>query len=113
MFINQYLHPTHNFAIVRYDPKLIGETNVLEAPLSDNALGQGHKVTLVAYNHNQRPICLTTAVTDVTCITIPHNAVSEGSQNRLSFIMTMLILISACFDDRAHDSVVSTWIQSH
>lgn len=72
----EYLHPTHNFAIIRYDPKHIGETNVLEAPLSDNKLGQGHKVTLVAYNHNQRPICLTTTVTDVTCITIPHNAVS-------------------------------------
>ncbi|CAM0138046.1 hypothetical protein VKS41_001267 [Umbelopsis sp. WA50703] len=70
----EYLHPTHNFAIVRYDPKHIGETNVLEAPLSDTKLGQGHKVTLVAYNHNQRPICLTTTVTDVTCITIPHNA---------------------------------------
>ncbi|KAG2187509.1 hypothetical protein INT44_005198 [Umbelopsis vinacea] len=70
----EYLHPTHNFAIVRYDPKHIGDTNVLEAPFSDNVLGQGHKVTLVAYNHNQRPICLTTAVTDVTCITIPHNA---------------------------------------
>ncbi|KAG2221733.1 hypothetical protein INT45_007139 [Circinella minor] len=68
-----YLHPTHNYAIVKYDPKLIGDTNVLSAPLSDKTLEQGHRVTLVAHNHNQRPVCLNTVVTDITCVTIPHN----------------------------------------
>ncbi|KAI8047710.1 trypsin-like cysteine/serine peptidase domain-containing protein [Gilbertella persicaria] len=68
-----FLHPTHNFAIVQYDPKLLGDTDVMSAPLSDKTLSQGHPVTLVAHNHNQRPVCLKTVVTDVTCITIPHN----------------------------------------
>ncbi|KAL7312433.1 hypothetical protein PS15m_008193 [Mucor circinelloides] len=68
-----FLHPTHNFAVVQYDPKLLGETDVLSAPFSDKTLSQGHKVTLVAHNHNQRPVCLNTVVTDVTCVTIPHN----------------------------------------
>ncbi|KAI9008742.1 trypsin-like cysteine/serine peptidase domain-containing protein [Phycomyces nitens] len=68
-----YLHPTHNFTVVQYDPKLIGETDVMSAPFSTETLLQGHKVTLVAHNHNQRPVCLTTVVTDVTCVTIPHN----------------------------------------
>ncbi|CAO3638628.1 unnamed protein product [Cunninghamella echinulata] len=69
-----YLHPTQNYAIAQYDSKLLGETNVLSAPLSDKPLLQGHKVVLVAHNRNQRPICLSTSVTDVTCVTIPHNA---------------------------------------
>lgn len=69
------MHPTHNFAVVQYDPKLLGDTDVLSAPFSDKTLSQGHKVTLVAHNHNQRPVCLNTVVTDVTCVTIPHNGV--------------------------------------
>ncbi|KAI7875288.1 trypsin-like serine protease [Lichtheimia hyalospora FSU 10163] len=68
-----YLHPTHNFAFVKYDPKLLGDTDVMSAPFSDKVLQQGHKVTLVAHNHNQRPVCLNTVVTDVQCVTIPHN----------------------------------------
>lgn len=70
------MHPTHNFAVVQYDPKLLGDTDVMSAPFSDKTLLQGHKVTLVAHNHNQRPVCLNTVVTDVTCVTIPHNGVS-------------------------------------
>ncbi|KAI8970390.1 trypsin-like cysteine/serine peptidase domain-containing protein [Mycotypha africana] len=68
-----FLHPTHNFAIIQYDPKLLGETDVLSAPFSDKPLHQGHKVTLVALNHNQRPVCLNTVVTDINFATIPHN----------------------------------------
>ncbi|KAI7906451.1 trypsin-like cysteine/serine peptidase domain-containing protein [Cokeromyces recurvatus] len=68
-----FLHPTHNFAVVQYDPKLLGETDVMSAPFSDKTLLQGHRVTLVAHNHNQRPVCLNTVVTDITCVTIPHN----------------------------------------
>ncbi|KAI8641222.1 trypsin-like cysteine/serine peptidase domain-containing protein [Parasitella parasitica] len=68
-----FLHPTHNFAVVQYDPKLLGDTDVLSAPFSEKTLSQGHKVTLVANNHNQRPVCLNTVITDVTCVTIPHN----------------------------------------
>lgn len=60
---------------MQYDPKLLGETDVMSAPFSDETLSQGHKVALVAHNHNQRPVCLNTVVTDVTCVTIPHNGV--------------------------------------
>lgn len=47
----------------------------MSAPISDVTLQQGHRVTLVAHNHNQRPVCLNTVVTDITCVTIPHNGV--------------------------------------
>jgi hypothetical protein len=35
---------------------------------------QGHKVTLVAFNHNNRPVCINTTVTDVASVVIPINA---------------------------------------
>ncbi|RKP05648.1 trypsin-like cysteine/serine peptidase domain-containing protein [Thamnocephalis sphaerospora] len=70
----EFLHPTHNVTFISYDPKLIGGTPVKSACLSDTMLTQGHKVTLLAFNHNYRPVCLTTVVTDVTCVTIPQNA---------------------------------------
>ncbi|KAF9431673.1 hypothetical protein BGZ76_011850 [Entomortierella beljakovae] len=69
-----YLHPTHNFAIVSYNPKDIGNTPIQSAKISPINLVQGHQVSLVAFNHNQRPICLRTIVTDITSVTIPHNA---------------------------------------
>ncbi|KAI9599351.1 trypsin-like cysteine/serine peptidase domain-containing protein [Syncephalis fuscata] len=70
----EFLHPTHNVAMISYDPRLLGETPVQSAQLSDTPLVQGHKVTLLAFNHNYRPVCLTTVVTDITCVTIPQNA---------------------------------------
>ncbi|KAJ3037075.1 hypothetical protein HDV00_002079 [Rhizophlyctis rosea] len=69
-----FLHPTQSFAIVRYDPKLLGETPVISAPLSAEPMVQGHKVSLVALNHNQRPVCIETIITDITSVTIPQSA---------------------------------------
>ncbi|KAF9291576.1 hypothetical protein BGZ88_006818 [Linnemannia elongata] len=68
-----YLHPTHNFAIISYNPKDVGGTPIQSAKISPINLVQGHQVSLVAFNHNQRPICLRTVVTDITSVTIPHN----------------------------------------
>lgn len=109
------MHPTHNFAVVQYDPKLLGDTDVMSAPFSDKTLSQGHKVTLVAHNHNQRPVCLNTVVTDVTCVTIPHNGVSvfflfveQPFPNFISFPKAL-----ADFYFRLLVSVVLIWMPSH
>ncbi|KAH6578173.1 hypothetical protein BASA60_003769 [Batrachochytrium salamandrivorans] len=70
----EFLHPTQNISIVSYDPSLIGTTPVKSAPISPISLVQGHRVTLVALNHNQHPICIETTVTDISPVTIPTNA---------------------------------------
>ncbi|KAJ3085914.1 hypothetical protein HK102_013689 [Quaeritorhiza haematococci] len=70
----EFLHPTQNITFIRYDPKLLGSTPVRSAVLSDVELNQGHKVTLAALNHNQRPVCIETIVTDITSVTIPQSA---------------------------------------
>ncbi|RKO89367.1 PDZ-like domain-containing protein, partial [Blyttiomyces helicus] len=69
-----FLHPTQNFSIISYDPKLIGTTPIKSAPISATSLVQGHRVSLVALNHNQRPVCIETTVTDITSVTIPQSA---------------------------------------
>ncbi|KAF7728833.1 hypothetical protein EC973_005459 [Apophysomyces ossiformis] len=99
-----YLHPTHNFGIVQYDPKHIGDTNVMSAPFSDVTLLQGHKVTLVAHNHNQRPVCLTTVVTDVTCVTIPHNGTPRFRSINLDAITLDTQLAAQCSSGLLADS---------
>ncbi|KAI8814260.1 hypothetical protein BJ742DRAFT_672031 [Cladochytrium replicatum] len=68
-----FLHPTQNIAFISYNPEHIGSTPVLAAPLSTTDLRQGHKVFLAALNHNHRPVCIETTVTDITSVTIPQS----------------------------------------
>ncbi|KAJ3391352.1 hypothetical protein HDU84_006097 [Entophlyctis sp. JEL0112] len=69
-----FLHPTHNFVFLSYDPKLIADTPVQSAVASDVELVQGHSVKFVALNHNFRPVCVETTITDITCVMIPQNS---------------------------------------
>ncbi|KAI8925994.1 trypsin-like cysteine/serine peptidase domain-containing protein [Entophlyctis helioformis] len=70
----EFLHPTQNISIVSFDPKLVGTTPIRSAPISPIKLAQGHRVSLVALNHNLRPIFVETTVTDIGPVTIPYNA---------------------------------------
>jgi pro-apoptotic serine protease NMA111 len=45
-----YLHPTHNLAILRYDPKAVGDLPVAEMTLASTDLEEGDKSTLVGLN---------------------------------------------------------------
>lgn len=67
-----FLHPTHNFAILSYDPSLLGETPVKSAMTSPTKLVQGRRLCFIAYNHNQRPVCVETTVTDDSLCNIPE-----------------------------------------
>ncbi|RKP12609.1 trypsin-like cysteine/serine peptidase domain-containing protein [Piptocephalis cylindrospora] len=69
-----HLHPTHNLAFLQYDPADLGDTPIQTAGFSEERVAPGHRVTLLALNHNHRPICLETTVTDVSCVTIPMDA---------------------------------------
>ncbi|KAI9336979.1 trypsin-like cysteine/serine peptidase domain-containing protein [Obelidium mucronatum] len=69
-----FLHPTHNITFLSYDPKSIADTPVKSAIASDVELVQGHKVSFVAFNHNFRPVCVETTITDITSVMIPQNS---------------------------------------
>ncbi|KAF8978776.1 hypothetical protein BGZ52_005569, partial [Haplosporangium bisporale] len=68
-----YLHPTHNFTIISYDPAHIGDTPLQSAEISPIEPVQGHRVSLVAFNSNHRPVCVETVITDITSVAIPQN----------------------------------------
>ncbi|CAG8638994.1 14543_t:CDS:2, partial [Ambispora leptoticha] len=109
----EYLHPTHNFAFVSYDPKLIGETPVKSAVLSQRTLMQGHKVTLVAFNHNHRIVCSETVVTDITSVTIPQNATPRFRSINLDAITIDTPLAQQCSSGVLTDSnghVQALWL---
>ena len=68
-----FLHPTQNYAILSYDPSLLGETKVCSLVPSNEELKQGRKTYLVGYSRGQQPICVETTVTEVHHFPIPAN----------------------------------------
>ncbi|CAO3676908.1 unnamed protein product [Rhizopus stolonifer] len=91
-----FLHPTHNYSIIQYDPKALGDTNVMSAPISDKKISQGHNVILVAYNHNRRPVFVRTVATEISCDTIPPNGTPRYRAMNLELITLETPLASFC-----------------
>jgi S1-C subfamily serine protease len=57
-----YLHPARNLAVVRYDPKLIGETPVRAATLRDVELEVGDEVWMVGLTSTERVVSRRTRI---------------------------------------------------
>jgi hypothetical protein len=51
-----FLHPHHNYALIAYDPALLGDTPVEGLPLSDAPLGVGASVEFVGLTSTNNPI---------------------------------------------------------
>jgi S1-C subfamily serine protease len=57
-----YLHPTHNLAVVRYDPALIGDSKVEAAVLRDVDLDVGDPVWMVGLTSTERVVSRRTLI---------------------------------------------------
>jgi S1-C subfamily serine protease len=57
-----YLHPEHNLAVIRYDPRLVGSTPIRAAQLRPRSLSAGDDVWLVGLNMRQRLISRKTKI---------------------------------------------------
>lgn len=57
-----YLHPEHNLAVVRYDPRLIGDSKVRAAKLRDVALDVGDPVWMVGLTSTERVVSRRTQI---------------------------------------------------
>ncbi len=51
-----YLHPTHNIAVIAYDPELLGQTEVRSAQFDTEELEPGDEVWLVGLSEKQRVV---------------------------------------------------------
>ncbi|MBK9758231.1 MAG: trypsin-like peptidase domain-containing protein [Nannocystis sp.] len=66
-----FLHPHHNYAIVRYDPALVGDTPVRSAELHPRPLTPGEPVRVVALKANHRVFCHNTEISAVEPVDLP------------------------------------------
>ncbi len=67
----EYIHPFHNFAIVSYDPVLIGDTAVREARFDTTPLRVGDGIWLVGPKASQRLTRHRTTVADIDNLFLP------------------------------------------
>jgi S1-C subfamily serine protease len=66
-----YLHPEHNFAVIRYDPALIGDTPVETAKLVEDHVTPGDRVWLVGMTITQRIVSRETRVARREPVSMP------------------------------------------
>jgi S1-C subfamily serine protease len=66
-----YIHPTHNLALLAYDPALIGDTPVRAAQLSDRLPQPGEDVQVVGMRSDFRLVYRTTEVASVEAVHYP------------------------------------------
>jgi S1-C subfamily serine protease len=66
-----YLHPTHDFAVVAYDPALLGETAIRSATFRSEGLDAGDAVWLVGLTPRDQLVARKTRVSRVEAPTLP------------------------------------------
>jgi len=66
-----FLHPHHNYGVVRYDPALLADTPVRAAELHCVPLAPGDPVGVVAVKHNHRVFSHSTEVAAVEPVDLP------------------------------------------
>ncbi|KAJ2500885.1 hypothetical protein GGH96_002406 [Coemansia sp. RSA 1972] len=66
----RFMHPEHNFAIIQYDPKRIGDSNICAATLSTKRSQQGDPACMVTFNCTSNTVCVNTVVSDMWDIRI-------------------------------------------
>eukprot|EP01119_Soliformovum_irregulare_P022158 TRINITY_DN7524_c0_g2_i5.p1 TRINITY_DN7524_c0_g2~~TRINITY_DN7524_c0_g2_i5.p1 ORF type:complete len:699 (+),score=201.00 TRINITY_DN7524_c0_g2_i5:25-2121(+) len=60
-----FLHPTHNFAFLKYDPKLLENSEFQQIEFSQLEIQQGFQVELVMLSRKHQPIWQTTTISKI------------------------------------------------
>lgn len=80
-----FLHPTHNYAIVRFDPALI-DAPLVSPQFSTKRLQRGDKAHFVGYTYNNRIVTSDTTITDISSVSIPSNIIPRYRATNLEGI---------------------------
>lgn len=81
-----YIHPTHNLALVAYDPKLIGATPVESARLSTKPLTPGEHVEVVGLRADFRLVYRATEVATIEPVQFPLSRTIRFRESNLEAI---------------------------
>ncbi len=110
----EFIHPFHNFAIVSYDPALIGDTPVKSATFSSEAIGPGDDVWLVGPKGNHRLTSHKTTVADVDSLTLPLPRIPsfrEANIEAISLTSTINTVGGVLADERGRVTALWTSFQ--
>ncbi|MEE9142175.1 MAG: trypsin-like peptidase domain-containing protein [Gammaproteobacteria bacterium] len=67
----EYMHPSHNLAVVSYDPSLIGDTPVREAELSLRPVEPGDTLWVAGLKGDHRVVIQSSEVASIDFVTFP------------------------------------------
>jgi len=81
----EFLHPTQNYAIVKYDPKLVN-ADTITPKLSSTPMKRGDKAHFVGFTQNNRLVSAETNVTDISSVSIPSNIIPRYRATNLEAI---------------------------
>ena len=82
----EFIHPQHNFAMVSYDPALIGDTPVRNITFSEEPLAPGDDVWLVGAKVNNKLISHKTTVAEIDMLSLPMPSVPRYRATNLEVI---------------------------
>jgi S1-C subfamily serine protease len=105
-----YVHPLHNFAVVAYDPQLIGTTAVRSAKLTPRELTAGESVWAVGLTSDSQMRARSTEVASVDPLELPLSRTMRFRDSNIETVQ--LVNPPAEFDGVLADkdgSVLGTW----
>lgn len=108
----EFLHPTQNYVIVKYDPKLV-EADTITPKLSTVRMKRGDKAQFVGFTQNNRLVTSETSVTDISSVSIPSNIIPRYRATNLEAISIDCNISTRCNSGiiTDHDGVVrALWL---
>ncbi len=106
----EFVHPLHNFAIVSYDPKLIGDTPVRAARLLDRAVEPGEALWVIGLGADSEVKVRATEVASIDPLQLPLSRTMQFRDSNIEVIQ--LVNPPADYDGVLADktgNVVGTW----
>ncbi|MGE4609779.1 MAG: trypsin-like peptidase domain-containing protein, partial [Myxococcota bacterium] len=82
-----YIHPTHNFAVVRYDPALLGDTPIRSAQLRPTQLKSGDEVWLVGLGDDHEIVSRKSRVASVANPALPLTSPPRFREKNLEVVL--------------------------
>lgn len=81
----EFLHPTQNYAIVKYDPSLVN-ADIITPKFANKKVKHGEKLQFIGFTQNNRLVTSDTVVTDISSISIPSNLIPRYRATNLEAI---------------------------